>query len=245
MTKQIYMEGGVSRFYKGLDSAITRQAVYCTGRLGIYFSLCDYLRHEVNGGSNLSSWQKVYSSLVSGGIGAMIGTPADLILIRIQSDSTLPPSKRRNYRNMGDALVRIIKEEGIKSCWKGCTPTILRAMVLNLSMLVTYDECKERLDKFISRDRSNLIWFLSSVISAGFASLMSLPFDNLKTKLQKMHPNSDGTFPYKGITDCALKTVRKEGLFGFWAGLPTYFARLGPHVMITLITSEFLKKVFM
>jgi len=67
-----------------------RQALYTTTRLGIYFSLSDYLKWEVNGGANMTSFQKIYSSLLAGGIGSMVGTPADLVLIRMQVDSTLP-----------------------------------------------------------------------------------------------------------------------------------------------------------
>jgi len=63
-----------------------RQAVYTTTRLGIFFSMSDYLKYHVNNGGNLTGFQKVYSSLLAGGIGSIFGTPADLILIRMQSD---------------------------------------------------------------------------------------------------------------------------------------------------------------
>lgn len=36
----------------------------------------------------------------------MVGSPADLSLIRMQSDSTLPAAQRRNYKGVGDALTR-------------------------------------------------------------------------------------------------------------------------------------------
>lgn len=64
------------------------------------------------------------------------------------------------------------------------------------------------------------------------ASLISLPFDNLKTKLQKMKPNALGTFPYSGVADCLMKSVAREGLFGLWSGLPVYFFRVAPQSMI-------------
>jgi solute carrier family 25 oxoglutarate transporter 11 len=56
-----------------------------------------------------------------------------------------------------------------------------------------------------------------------------------------MKQNPDGTFPYKGITDCAIKTVANEGITGFWAGLPTYYMRVGPHTLLVLMTAEFLR----
>lgn len=56
-------------------------------------------------------------------------------------------------------------------------------MVLNLGMLVSYEEAKERLEHYIAKERTSLIYFLSSSISGGIAATMSLPFDNIKTKL--------------------------------------------------------------
>ena len=169
-----------------IDSALMRQALYTTTRLGIYFSLSDYLKYTVNGGENMTSFQRVYSSLIAGGIGSIVGTPADLVLIRMQSDSTLAIEQRRNYKNVIDAFSRIAREEGFLSLWKGCAPTVVRAMSLNLGMLVSYDESKEKLEKVLGKDQQNTIWILSSLISGGIAATMSLPFDNVKTKMQKM-----------------------------------------------------------
>ena len=42
-----------------------------------------------------------------------------------------------------DAFARIVKDEGVMGLWRGATPTVIRAMVLNLAMLATYDEAKE------------------------------------------------------------------------------------------------------
>lgn len=167
--------------------------------------------------------------MIAGGIGSIFGTPADLVLIRMQSDSTLPPEQRRNYKNVIDAFRRITTEEGLLSCWKGCAPTVVRAMSLNLGMLASYEEAKDRLGKYVSPNTS---WILASIISGALASTMSLPFDNVKTKLQKQTKLADGTLPYKSFIDCALKTAKNEGIPGFWAGLPTYIVRIAPHVMI-------------
>lgn len=81
-------------------------------------------------------------------------------------------------------------------------------------------------------------------MSAVATSIASLPFDNIKTKLQKQK-EVDGKLPYSGFLDCAFKTAKFEGVTGFWAGLPTYYFRVGPHAIITLMTSEFLKTLML
>lgn len=101
----------------------------------------------------------------------------------MQSDETLPLEQRRNYKHFFDAASRIVKEEGFLSLWKGATPTVVRAMSLNLGMLVAYDEAKERLEQYIAKERAKTIYVLSSIISGTVAATMSLPFDNFKTKL--------------------------------------------------------------
>jgi solute carrier family 25 oxoglutarate transporter 11 len=52
---------------------------------------------------------------------------------------------RRNYKNVFEAFTRISKDEGVKSLWTGGLITITRASIMNIFMLVSYYECKERL----------------------------------------------------------------------------------------------------
>lgn len=186
-------------------------------------------------GRDLKLVEKSVCGLIAGFIGAVIGNPADLALIRLQYDTTLPENQRRGYKNVGDAFTRIVKDEGVIALWRGCTPTVVRAMVLNCVMLGPYDEIKERLNRY-KGSKDTMSTRLTAAAFAGLlSSVSSLPFDNAKTKLQKMQPNPDGTMPYKNIADAILKTVQREGTSGLWAGLPTFYARIAPHVMITLL----------
>jgi len=73
----------------------------------------------------------------------LAGNPADLALVRIQADSTLPVEERRGYKNVFDAFYKIVKDEGVAALWRGSTPTVIRAIVINVAMLGPYDEIKE------------------------------------------------------------------------------------------------------
>jgi len=48
--------------------------------------------------------------------------------------------------------------------------------------------------------------------------------------------------PYSGMPDCIAKTMAREGVTGFWTGLPTYYFRVGPHAVIVLMSSEVYRK---
>ena len=49
-------------------------------------------------------------------------------------------AERRNYKHVFDALGRTAKEEGITNLWRGCSPTVMRAMAMNAGMMATHDQ---------------------------------------------------------------------------------------------------------
>ena len=134
----------------------------------------------------MSALQKAGCSMFAGGFGSFIGNPCDLALVRLQADSALPAAERRNYTGVFNAIQRIVAEEGVTALWKGGVPTMSRAISLNVAMLVSYDTAKEYATAALGPDASTFkINFGSSMISAVCTAVGSLPFDNLKTKLQK------------------------------------------------------------
>ena len=48
--REIIKSGGIKEFYKGLDSALLRQVVYGTLRLGIYFNMMEYYKNKSEDG---------------------------------------------------------------------------------------------------------------------------------------------------------------------------------------------------
>lgn len=191
----------------------------------------------------MTAFQKVTASLVAGTLGSFVGNPADLCLVRMQADSSLPESERRNYKGVGNALTRIVSEEGVTALWRGAVPTMTRACSLNVAMMVSYETAKEKIVEKTGRKPTELyVQGLASMLSAFCTAFFSLPFDNIKTKMQKQKPNAAGEMPYKGMPDCFVKSLAREGVTGFWAGLPTYYFRVGPHAVIVLMSSEVYKK---
>ena len=76
---------------------------------------------------------------------------------------------------------------------------------------------------------------LGGAMIAGFcAAACSLPFDFVKTRIQKMDKLPDGSYPYKSPVDCAVKTFREEGFLKFYTGFPTYCLRYDAAVDVAL-----------
>jgi len=239
---------GILSVYKGIDASIGRQLVYGTARIGLHRTFSDILV-ERNEGKPINFVTKVLSGMASGSIAVCIGTPFDIALVRLQSDSMAPESERRNYKNVFDALIRTTKEEGIGALYKGLAPNILRGMSMNVGMLACYDQAKEVVAKLLNDPMENgptIGTKLGSSAVAGFtAALFSLPFDLIKSRLmaQKIDP-ATGKMPYKGIADCAMQIFKKEGPLGFYGGFSAYYGRCAPHAMIILLSIESITQTY-
>lgn len=81
----------------------------------------------------------------AGAVGAFVGTPADVAMVRMCVDNRLPVEQRRNYKSVFDAWRRIIKEEGVLTLWTGCVATIYRAMVVNVCTLCCQTQAKQEI----------------------------------------------------------------------------------------------------
>jgi len=239
IARALYAKEGWMTFYQGLDSALLRQATYATARLGIYKKCVDHFKEKGNK-KEISFGEKVISSLIAGFLGSLVGNPMDLILVRCQADGMLPPDQKRNYKNAIDALIRICREEGVLTLWRGATPTILRAMSVNLGTLAPFDEVKDILNRMTGTHDTMPTRLTASAVAGIVGSFMCLPFDNVKTKLQKMKAGADGKNPYKGIVDCFSKSIKNEGFTGLWIGFPTFYFRVAPHAMITLLLQDYI-----
>merc|ERR1719484_12489 len=116
-----------------------------------------------------------------------------------------------------------------------------RAMALNFGMLAFNASSKDFLaDQGVTG--APLVVGAGS-IAGFFASFFSLPFDFVKTQMQKQKPDPvTGELQFKSAMDCAMKTMKEGGPLRFYAGFPTFYVRIAPHAMITLIAQDAIKK---
>ncbi|MCJ1231389.1 putative mitochondrial 2-oxoglutarate/malate carrier protein [Toensbergia leucococca] len=240
ITRDIIAGGKVMDLYTGLSAGLLRQAVYTTARLGFFDTFMETLKRRAEAkGAGIGFKERAAAGLTAGGVAAMIGNPADLALIRMQSDGLKPQGQRANYRSVFDALIRISKSEGVYALWAGAFPTVVRAMALNFGQLATFSEAKMQLKKRVNwPDRAQSL--AAASVAGFFASFFSLPFDFVKTRLQKQQKGPDGKAPYSSMMDCFRKVAKEEGLLRFYRGFGTYYVRIAPHAMVTLMVADWL-----
>lgn len=236
IARSVVRNEGVRGLFSGLSAAVMRQAVYGTAKIGLHDSFSQSLK-KMNNGQPIPFYQKTLSAMAAGVLASIIGNPFDLALVRMEADGCAPVEQRRGYKNAIQAVYRIGKEEGVKTLWRGSIPMMCRAVSMNVGMLATYDQCKEMLQPYVGSGVANNMW--SSALTSFVCSFTALPFDMMKTKLMNMHVDpATGELPYRNILDCAVKTVKRGGIFSLWRGYWTFYARTAPHAMITLLAKD-------
>lgn len=230
---------GVAGLYNGISAAFLRQWTYGACRVGIY----SWLLAREPKGSPPSFLRKAGFGVISGGIGAFVGTPSELALVRMGADSRLPMEKRRNYKNIFDCLGRIAREEGgVTALWKGSTPTIARACTLSATVLGTTSELKRQLPVVtggrLPADHTATL-LASTCLASLAATFTSQPFDVVKSRIQNMPTPTPGQPPvFAGSLDCARKIIAQEGPLVLMKGYTPAFIKLAPYTTISLYLTE-------
>ncbi|KAJ4890790.1 Mitochondrial uncoupling protein 5 [Raphanus sativus] len=239
---RIITQEGTRALFSGVSATVLRQTLYSTTRMGLYDIL--KTRWTDPDTKSIPLTRKLAAGFIAGGIGAAVGNPADVAMVRMQADGRLPLVDRRNYKSVLDAIAQMVRGEGVASLWRGSSMTINRAMLVTASQLATYDSVKETiLEKGVMRD--GLATHVASSFAAGFvASVASNPVDVIKTRVMNMKVEAGKTAPYKGAVDCALKTVRAEGIMALYKGFLPTVSRQAPFTVIMFVTLEQVKKVF-
>lgn len=220
---------GVGALYSGLSAALTRQVTYTTLRLGLYSSLRD--AWSDGHGGHVSTTAKFSVGMAAGAIASAVSTPVEVSMVRMYNDGALSKGGKkglgasRGYRNIVDALWRIGREEGLSGLWRGATPTIVRSMVVNCVQLGTYDAAKERILTLRQGKDGVSVHLAASTISGFCYSIVTLPIDSAKTRVQNQARQSDGTLPYRNLGHAIVKVARQEGVVALWRGFLPYFAR--------------------
>lgn len=177
---KIVKREGFTSLYKGLTAGLLRQATYTTTRLGTYTFLNEKYKKETGKTANL--FVSMGLGVCAGITGSFVGNPAEISLIRMTADGRLPLDQRRNYTSVVNALVRIVREEGMLTLWRGCIPTMGRAAVVNAAQLSSYSQAKQLLVSSGYFKEGIFMHFTASMISGFVTTVASMPVDIAKTR---------------------------------------------------------------
>jgi solute carrier family 25 (mitochondrial dicarboxylate transporter), member 10 len=236
----VFRNQGILGLYNGLTAALLRQLTYSTVRFGVYEDLKTRFAPvptPANPKPKQSFLNLVLMSSGAGFLGGLAGNPGDVINVRMQSDAALPPEKQRNYNHAMNGLVRIVREEGFMSIFRGVWPNAARAVLMTSSQLASYDSFKNIcLEQLAMPD--NFVTHFASSLAAGFvATTVCSPVDVIKTRIMSAGRKVS-------ILEALQKSYRKEGLFWMFRGWVPSFVRLGPQTIATMVFFEQHKKIY-
>lgn len=239
---KLVQQEGVAALFSGVSATVLRQLLYSTTRMGLY-DMFKKKWSDPNAGGTMPLTTKITAGLISGGIGAAVGNPADVAMVRMQADGRLPVAQRRNYKSVVDAISTMAKNEGVTSLWRGSSLTVNRAMLVTASQLASYDEFKEMiLRKGLMKD--GLGTHATASFAAGLvAAVATNPVDVIKTRVMNMKVEPGAPPPYSGAVDCALKTIRAEGPMALYKGFIPTISRQGPFTVVLFVTLEQVRKL--
>ncbi|KAF7659951.1 hypothetical protein LDENG_00290690, partial [Lucifuga dentata] len=200
MTINVVRTEGYLALYRGLSASLCRQMTYSLSRFAIY----DIVRNKLSRRNKglMPFYEKVLLGVFGGFAGGFIGTPADLVNVRMQNDIKLPVELRRNYAHALDGLFRVCKEEGIKKLFSGATMASSRGALVTVGQLSCYDQSKQLVLATGYMTDNILTHFLASVFAGGCATILCQPLDVIKTRLM----NSKGE--YGGVLHCLTETAK-------------------------------------
>lgn len=229
--------------WKGLEPALWRQCFYGGLRYGLYSPIKEGLAPGVEK-RDLPLSLKIAAGGLSGTISQAIANPCDLVKVRMMS----PPGigGARQYRWFLQALVDIVKTEGVGGLYKGVSANVGRAASLAAAEMSVYDHVKTTLVDDFQWTEGLRLHALSATCSGFAAAWCSCPFDVCKSRLmsQPIDPSTGRGRLYRGLLDCLVKTGSQEGPAALWKGFIPAWARVGPRVTIIFIMMEQLRMRF-
>ena len=211
-----------------LSASLLRQITYSTTRFGVYEELKSRLTSSTK---NPSLPTLIAMASTSGLLGGIAGNPADVLNVRMQHDAALPEARRRNYKHALDGMIRMFREEGLKSLFRGVSPNSMRAVLMTASQLASYDEFKRTLIAHTPLVDNLAAHFSASFLAGFVATTICSPVDVVKTRVMSAHGNGS-------IFGLLTETWRTEGFAWMFRGWVPSFIRLGPHTVATFIFLE-------
>jgi solute carrier family 25 oxoglutarate transporter 11 len=183
------------------------------------------------GGPSVPFTSKLAVGVAAGSFGGLVGNPAEVVLVRMAAGG-------RGYRHVGDALSRIVKEEGAGALLTGLAPTVVRAAVITSSQLATFTEAKERLKPILDMQEGVPLHFCAAMVSGAVTVAVSMPFDVVKTAMQNQKAGAEAS--HSSSIGCAVQLWRR-GPSALWNGALPFWLKVGPHTVISLVMVEQLR----
>jgi len=165
---------------------------------------------------------------IAGGIAAAVSKTAVApiervkLLLQVQHAST-QIAKENQYKGMVDCFVRIPREQGFLSFWRGNMANVIRYFPTQALNFAFKDKYKQVFLDGVDKRKQFWRYFAGNLASGGAAGATSLcfvyPLDFARTRLAADVGKKGGSErQFKGLGDCLVKVFKSDGLIGLYRG---------------------------
>jgi solute carrier family 25, member 39/40 len=146
-------------------------------------------------------------------------SPIELFRTRLQAYH--PTENRSSFRSVLDGISSLVREQGLRSLWRGLSLTLWRDVPFSGIYWTGYEYLRRQLRDHEVFRQGGEVGFFEEAFTAGwlsgtFAAFVTQPFDVSKTRRQVYSTNSGS-----GVSSTMrLMSVigREEGVRGLWTG---------------------------
>lgn len=164
---------------------------------------------------------------LAGGVSAAVAKTAVApiervkLLLQVQAASKqISPDKA--YKGIIDCFLRIPKEQGVLSYWRGNLANVIRYFPTQALNFAFKDKYKRMFMEGIDKNTQFWKYFAGNLASGGAAGATSLffvyPLDYARTRLAMDIGKSHAERTYHGMMDCIIKTFKHDGFVGLYRG---------------------------
>lgn len=166
--------------------------------------------------------QDLLAGGVAGGISKTVVAPIERVklILQTQDVSSQIGKEHLRYKGIADAFVRIPREQGFSSFWRGNTANIIRYFPTQALNFAFKDKYKKL---FVRHSPKQDFWkfFAENLASGGAAGATSLlfvyPLDFARTRLAA-DLGAKGSRQFSGLGNCISTIFRREGFSGLYQG---------------------------
>ncbi|XP_061633416.1 probable mitochondrial glutathione transporter SLC25A40 isoform X1 [Phyllopteryx taeniolatus] len=229
---------GVRSLWSGLPPTLV-MAVPATV---IYFTSYDQLRARLR---VTMGEHEQFAPMVSGAVArvgaASVISPIELLRTKLQSE-------KLSYRQLRTCVRTAVEVDGWVSLWRGLGPTLLRDVPFSAMYWYNYERGKMWLcQRYGTREPTFAMTFVSGATSGTIASIITLPFDVVKTRRQvELGELQAMNLSHKASSTVSVmkKIVTQHGIKGLFAGFLPRVSKVAPACAIMISSYELGKKFF-
>lgn len=191
-----------------------------------------------------SVFQAAVAGAAAGAITRAIAQPLDVLKIRFQLQ-TEPIKHGAKYSSMLQAVVSIVRDEGITTLWSGHIPAQYLSITYGIIQFSIFEKltqlCQKTDPKFFAT-HTHWINFSNGSVAATFATVASYPFDTIRTRLIAEQKTKKA---YKGFVNACTVMVKTEGTKALFKGLIPTLGQIAPHAGVQFAVYKlFTDKIF-